>query len=91
MRLNAKKCFQVFGSKSQDNSEDFGMVAQLPKCQHSFHQKCILTWLERTSNCPLCRSDLPTDDENYEAYKRHKKREKVREQEISDLHDSMFS
>lgn len=66
-------------------------VGVLPGCKHCFHDKCILAWLERTSNCPLCRSDLPTDNEQYEAYKKHKKREKAREQDLADLHDSMFS
>lgn len=45
----------------------------------------------QTSTCPLCRSDLPTDDETYEEYKVHKKREKEREEEINNLHNSMFT
>ena len=27
-------------------------------CTHKFHSKCIKVWLEKESNCPLCRSSL---------------------------------
>jgi hypothetical protein len=26
-------------------------------CEHFFHQKCIINWLARSSNCPACRRD----------------------------------
>ena len=66
-------------------------AVRLPACGHSFHCECLLRWLENTSSCPMCRFELPTDDKMYEEFKRQKKREKVREQELADLHDSMFS
>ena len=28
-------------------------------CSHEFHAKCILTWLLRSSSCPLCRFQMP--------------------------------
>lgn len=34
---------------------------------------------------------VPTDDEEYEAYQKEKKREKQRVKEIENLHDSMYS
>lgn len=66
-------------------------AVKLPDCGHIFHVECLTKWLNHTSSCPMCRRDLPTDDPHYEEFKRQKKREKVREQELADLHDSMFS
>lgn len=63
---------------------------QLP-CQHKFHPTCILPWLEKTNSCPMCRHEVPTDDEDYEEYRRQKKRARDREAELEILHDSMFS
>lgn len=33
-------------------------VRVLPKCHHSFHVKCIDTWLLSHSSCPTCRQSL---------------------------------
>lgn len=30
-------------------------IIQLSKCEHKFHYKCITTWFEKESTCPLCR------------------------------------
>ncbi|KAK7071665.1 hypothetical protein SK128_025825 [Halocaridina rubra] len=60
-------------------------------CKHRFHPSCIIPWLEKTNSCPMCRHELPTDDEDYEEYKRQKKRQSDREAEIKMLHNSMFS
>ncbi|PSN55588.1 E3 ubiquitin-protein ligase [Blattella germanica] len=65
-------------------------VKVLP-CKHAFHSSCILPWLEKTNSCPLCRHELPTDDEDYEMYKKDKLRAKQREAELENLHNSMFS
>ncbi|KAJ2313047.1 hypothetical protein IWW52_004681, partial [Coemansia sp. RSA 2704] len=27
-------------------------------CKHSFHKKCVVTWLESNSRCPLCSHGL---------------------------------
>ncbi|KAK6925548.1 Zinc finger, RING-type [Dillenia turbinata] len=35
------------------------------KCMHSYHPSCILEWLRRKSNCPLCRFPLqPNNNHN---------------------------
>ncbi|ELT93759.1 hypothetical protein CAPTEDRAFT_170762 [Capitella teleta] len=64
-------------------------MLQMP-CNHHFHSSCINPWLERTNSCPVCRHELPTDDPDYEEYKRHKARKVQRDFELESLHDSMF-
>lgn len=33
-------------------------LSRLPGCGHLFHDTCVMQWLERASNCPICRCDL---------------------------------
>ncbi|KRT79071.1 zinc finger protein [Oryctes borbonicus] len=66
------------------------IVKKLP-CKHRFHSACITSWLEKTNSCPICRYELPTDDEEYEEYRREKIRAKQREKEIASLHNSMYT
>ncbi|XP_039835604.1 E3 ubiquitin-protein ligase SIRP1-like isoform X2 [Panicum virgatum] len=35
-------------------------------CSHTFHQDCIFRWLEVNHVCPLCRHELPTQEEEEE-------------------------
>lgn len=46
-------------------------VKKMP-CNHKFHAECINRWLDKTNTCPMCRFELPTDDEEYEAYRKGK-------------------
>lgn len=41
--------------------------------------------------CPLCKFELKTDNEMYELYKEEMKNRQTREDNIAQLHDSMFS
>ncbi|XP_022087467.1 E3 ubiquitin-protein ligase RNF181-like [Acanthaster planci] len=63
---------------------------QLP-CKHNFHPGCILPWLAKTNTCPVCRHELPTDDEEYEEFRREKARAQQRAFERESLHSAMFT
>jgi hypothetical protein len=30
-------------------------------CKHIFHKKCLLKWLEKSNNCPLCKHNMAED------------------------------
>jgi E3 ubiquitin-protein ligase RNF181 len=77
--------------RSSQNEAQTKSAVELPECKHTFHAKCLMSWLEQTSTCPLCRAELETDDKAYEQLKRDRRRQKQRELELNALHDAMFS
>ncbi|KAG7191049.1 hypothetical protein KM043_007095 [Ampulex compressa] len=69
---------------------EVGSMAKSMPCRHIFHKECIVPWLQKTNSCPLCRHELPTDDEDYEMYRKEKRRAVEREKDLEALHNSMF-
>ncbi|KAF3778302.1 E3 ubiquitin-protein ligase [Nymphaea thermarum] len=44
----------------QDEFGKEGSLAAMP-CDHEFHERCIVGWLERAHSCPLCRCHVLTN------------------------------
>ncbi|KAL6082932.1 hypothetical protein STEG23_007794 [Scotinomys teguina] len=65
-------------------------VIEMP-CHHFFHSDCILPWLSKTNSCPLCRHELPTDDDSYEEHRKDKARRQQQQHRLENLHGAMYT
>lgn len=45
----------------EDFSEEGNLVLRRIICGHTFHERCIFTWLANQSNCPVCRHQITND------------------------------
>eukprot|EP01080_Neovahlkampfia_damariscottae_P009577 gene9577-1780_t len=52
-------------------------------CNHLFHEKCLIEWLQKRATCPLCRTEIETDDPEYEEKKLDKKNPERKKENIS--------
>lgn len=63
--------------------EDFAIddtVNVLP-CLHPTHKDCLRPWLDLHNTCPVCRFELPTDDEAYERMKARRQQQQQQQQQ----------
>jgi len=42
----------------QDDMESGASVRRINRCNHSFHNNCIMHWFEQSCYCPICRTDI---------------------------------
>ncbi|CAH8317966.1 unnamed protein product [Eruca vesicaria subsp. sativa] len=57
-----KICETLQCSVCLDDFEKGSEAKEMP-CKHKFHVGCLLPWLDLHSSCPVCRYELPPDDE----------------------------
>ncbi|CAG8449226.1 8817_t:CDS:1 [Cetraspora pellucida] len=57
-------------------------------CTHTFHSKCISTWLKEHKSCPMCRDRLDNEDIEFvtsqinNSYRRKLKRKRKEDQDL---------
>jgi ribosomal protein S27E len=38
-------------------------------CGHCYHYDCVHSWLSKNNTCPLCRSEMPIEEERKKQFK----------------------
>lgn len=74
-RLTAERLAQLGGEEVQcsvcrDELVEGAEVQIMPcSAHHVYHPDCLAPWLAQHNSCPVCRHELPTDDQKYETAK----------------------
>lgn len=68
------ECIPPCSICTDEFDDDDDDITHLP-CMHYFHRRCVTQWLSRNCSCPVCRKEMPTDDQEYEDMRRVKRRE----------------
>ncbi|KAI4339374.1 hypothetical protein MLD38_024325 [Melastoma candidum] len=58
-----------------------GDVARVMPCKHKFHGECIEKWLGVHGSCPVCRYEMPLEEEDGHGKKRGEGEEEEEEEE----------
>jgi len=65
-------------------------------CGHKFHKDCVKKWLETASICPLCRHELPVEEDTEEIdqieqrYNQLQQEQRERDERANHFANSMF-
>ncbi|KAG1327698.1 putative E3 ubiquitin-protein ligase CIP8-like [Cocos nucifera] len=54
------------GIREEECAMEFDAGAEVSRmpCSHTFHNRCIIQWLEMSNVCPICGSQVPTASSN---------------------------
>ncbi|CAI5446214.1 unnamed protein product [Caenorhabditis angaria] len=76
-------CLDVVARPHEDQSDaELARVIVKTPCNHYYHYKCAKMWYEQSKSCPHCRTEIKSDREL---------EDEIRQANLDELHDSMFS
>jgi len=70
IKIEKKHCKQLKGSMEPPmctvccDSIFQGKKGMFMPCGHIYHPDCLKPWLEKNNTCPVCRYELPLEEEN---------------------------
>ncbi|PWA90504.1 hypothetical protein CTI12_AA100390 [Artemisia annua] len=59
--LHCAVCKDVFELKTEVKEMPSESKREMP-CQHLYHSECIIPWLSLRNSCPVCRHELPSNN-----------------------------